>query len=56
MSWKDKAKAKKERAMKKEEIINEGLQLAYGNLIAPKVKLDIKQDKHENMDIIVLRV
>ena len=33
--------------MKKEEIINEGLQLAYGNLIAPKVKVDIKQDKHE---------
>ena len=47
LTWKDKAKAKKERAMKKEEIINEGLQLAYGNLIAPKVKVDIKQDKHE---------
>ena len=39
--WKDKVKAAKERAMKKEEIINEGLQLAYGNPEAPQGKIRI---------------
>ena len=46
---KDKVKAAKERAMKKEEIINEGLQLAYGNPEAPDVvKLEFEYKKHED--------
>ena len=45
--WKDKVKASKERAMKKEEIINEGLQSTTWNLVAPKVKLEMISEKHE---------
>ena len=33
--------------MKKEEIINEGLQLASDKTKAPKVKLEIMKKKHE---------
>ena len=33
--------------MKKEEIINEGLQSASGNQVAPKVELEIIKKKHE---------
>ena len=50
MERKEKAKAAKERFMKKEEIINEGLQSAAGNLGAPKVKLVIEKDEHEKND------
>ena len=50
MERKEKAKAAKERFMKKEEIINEGLQSAAGNLGAPKVKLVIEKDEHEEND------
>ena len=34
--------------MKKEEIINEGLQIAIGNPEAPKVKLEFEYKKHED--------
>ena len=44
----DKVKASKKRQMKKEEIINEGLQLAVGNAEAPKVKLEFEYKKHED--------
>ena len=47
MKRKDKVKAAKERAMKKEELINEGLLLAAGNLEAPKVKFEMIREKHE---------
>ena len=47
MERKDKVKAAKDRAMKKEEIINEGLQSASGNLVAPKVELEIIKEKHK---------
>ena len=42
-----KIKAMKKRAMKKEEIINEGLQSAIENPEAPKVKLEFEYHKHE---------
>lgn len=48
MPRKDKVKAAKERIIKKEEIINEGLQLAMGNSDAPKVKLELIYKKHED--------
>ena len=47
MPRKDKTKAAKRRALKKEEIINEGLKLATGNQEAPQVELEIVKEKHE---------
>ena len=47
MPRKDKAEAAKRRALKKEEIINEGLKLASGNPEAPQVELEIVKEKHE---------
>ena len=48
LTRKDKVKAAKRRHKKKEEIINEGLQLAMGISDAPKVKLEMKYKKHED--------
>ena len=47
MPRKDKAIAAKSRALKKKEIINEGLKLAAGNLEAPQVELEFVKEKHE---------
>ena len=47
MPRKDKAIAEKSRALKKKEIINEGLKLAAGNLEAPQVELEFVKEKHE---------
>ena len=48
MPRKEKVEAAKKRAVKKEEIINEGLQIAIGNPEAPKVKLEFEYKKHED--------
>ena len=48
MPRKDKVRAAKDRLIKKEELINEGLQLAIGNSDAPKVELELKYKKHED--------
>ena len=47
MPRKDKAIAAKSRALKKKEIINEGLKLAARNLEAPQVELEFVKEKHE---------
>ena len=47
MPRKDKAMAAKSRALKKKEIINEGLKLAAMNLEAPQVELEFVKEKHE---------
>ena len=48
MPRKDKAEAAKRRALKRREIINEGLKLAAGNLEAPHVELEFVKEKHED--------